>query len=307
MLDLSMWTIQGEKFLVLKRQYFHPIDGNGNGRPVAATPGFPSHYSSPPTPLAYNSPPYNNPPSNIYGGYPPPPVRNDPVPSHYNNTMSRPTLQRSLSQQSYSMSQSHLYGSAFSLSSVSNYGGGDPYSNPPVHANNNYSAAMQAAYPSNINIPPPYPNPPMSYNPPPPPSQPTSSSVPDYDYGLPPIPSNPMAPPRRYPTSSLSTSSLSLNSSMSASRLPPPYRPPPPTRPIARFPSSPPQAATAPLIRNPMNNFPPRYPPPPPLSQSYSSEPPTPTAAIFAHQYQRSLSGFLNHFQSRYAFELAQQ
>lgn len=290
---------KGEKFLVLKRQYFHPIDGNGNGRPVS---GISNSYSQQLPP--YNSPPYSSPP-NPYNNPYPPPVRNDPVQLQQQHSLSRPTLQRTLSQQSYSMSQSQLYGSAFSLSSVSNYG--DPYYGNPLASNNNntYSNSIPT-YPSNVNIPPPaYPPPPVSY-----PAQQQGAIIPDYnnDYGLPPVPSNPMAPPRRYPTSPPSlTSSLSSTSlnMINPVRMPPPYRPPPyrPPPPGPRYPSSPPQQtqqAAAPILRNPIN-FPPRFPHPPSVQMSqnnnYHSEPPTPTTPALAHhQYQRSLSGFCHDF-----------
>ncbi|CAG7734514.1 unnamed protein product [Allacma fusca] len=275
----SVKTENGEKFLVLKRQYFHPIDGNGNGLPSVppafnqgqqahSRSNFPSNHSQ----MVPNQIPYGGIPSgrisvsNLDPALPPPP---------------HPPLQRSMSQKS--LSQSHLYGSAYSLgSSNSNYN--DPYLNygnpiyppppaPPSIVGSNYSSSIPPSpYASNIQI---------NYNPP-------MNSEYQMDYGLPPPPMNLLASPRRYP-SPPSSSSLSSSGS-SAARLPPPYRPPPPA---ARFSTgsnsaqqtSPYSQQSSSVSKNSIRNFPPRFSSPPGNFQNETATPAGPQ-----YQCQRSLS-----------------
>lgn len=231
---------QGEKFLVLKRQYFTPIDGNGNPKQSQPTYGLPPLLGLP-LPNQNQTMHGNNLQQPLGPG-----VNMNNAPQGYHPTSQLTNSNYSRRQNSQSQMQP-LYGSQFSLSS--NYM--DPYSSnsngnpttapypPPTNQNNppgstpNFYPASHFSQQQQHKISPPQHLPLQNINM----QQPIYGSSSDFppEYGLPTVPlSNANAlltsPPRRYVSPQNSYGSNTRGSP--SSRAPPPYRPPPPA---ARF------------------------------------------------------------------------
>ncbi|ODM89844.1 Ankyrin repeat domain-containing protein SOWAHC [Orchesella cincta] len=234
----------GEKFLVLKRQYFPPIDGNGNGS-SSGLPAVNSSYSntqySQPTygQTSYSTSGYNH---NNQNYTPTSPTSQYPANMNSGGGLPPygypPPVTNNLRRQN---SQSQIHGSLYSLNS--NYA--DPYSsqqfssNMPLqqsqyyhqqqqqmsglghsHGGSTFSLASQYTTASSAGVPP-YHHQPQS-------SQPIYHQQQQLEYGLPAVPltNAKQQPPHRH--ISPQNSGGSGSSSSAALRAPPPYRPPPP-------------------------------------------------------------------------------
>ncbi|XP_021950465.1 uncharacterized protein LOC110847777 isoform X2 [Folsomia candida] len=229
----SVKVENGEKFLVLKRQYFQtPTDVNGNPKQSA--------YGGPPGSGGLAS-------TTMYGS-------GGNINAHgYNNQQQAYSTPSNVNHLRRQNSQSQLYGSQFSLSSNYDTYGISNSVNTSHYQHHNASGLPSSAtaanfYPASHYSQPPAPTAQIKSPPQQLPlqnintqQQPIYGSASDFppEYGLPTLPnSNTVTSPRRFVSPQNSYGSSNSGGS-SSSRAPPPYRPPPPA---GRFTTSPPNS-----------------------------------------------------------------